>query len=423
MSIVASKKGFIKFDAILVIVYLIMVCWGWLNIFSSEYTSVENIHLLDFSQNYGKQMFWIIISVSVGFVILLTDARFFSTFAFPMYVIITLFLLGVLVIGSEVSGSKSWIIITDSIRFQPSELAKVGVALAIAKYLSRPLVSLDQRKHQLYCIGIILLPALFILLQKDTGTAIVFISFFLVFYREGWPSSLYAAILWIILIFVLTLIISKWWLIGIILFVLFVLSWLYRKNRSLIYRMLIIASASVIFIMSVDYIFAKVLRPHQKDRIMILLGKEVDPKGIGYNINQSLIAIGSGGFTGKGFLKGTQTKFNFVPEQSTDFIFCAIGEEWGFLGSVALISLFLILLIRIIILSEKQRSTFSRIYGYAIASVFFIHFLINIAMTVNLMPVIGIPLPFFSYGGSSMISFTILLFIFIKLNSRRNEVV
>ncbi len=412
-----------RIDWLLVVIYIIMVGWGWLNILSVEYKPDEGIYNLDLSHNYGRQMFWILLSAGIAFLILILDARIFTTFSFVIYGFIILALLFVLVFGAEISGSRSWFIITESIRFQPSELAKVGVALAISKYLSRTGVSFSQKKHQWYSIGIIALPALLILLQKDAGTALVFLAFFLVFYREGWPSTLYIAFFWFVVLFILTLLIQKFYLVGILFFIMFVLSGLFYKNRKLVYTMLIIAVVSSTFVLSVDYIFEHVLRPHQKNRIMILLGKEADPRGIGYNTNQSLIAIGSGGFSGKGFMKGTQTKFNFVPEQSTDFIFCTIGEEWGFLGGLAIIGLFVLMLIRIIILSEKQRSDYSRIFGYVVASVIFFHFLINIAMTINLMPVIGIPLPFFSYGGSSMVAFTILLFIFIKLNSVRNEVV
>jgi rod shape determining protein RodA len=417
----SNKASFSRIDWVLVLLYIAMVGWGWLNIFSTEFVREEGFSILDFSHNYGRQMFWVITSIALAFFILLIDARFFTTFSYLIYVALILILLAVLVVGAEVSGSKSWLIITESIRFQPSELAKVAVALVLAKYLSKTGVSLSERKHQLYSIALVALPALLILLQKDTGTAMVFVAFFLVFYREGWPSFLYIAVLWIIILFVLTLLVNNYLLIGIIMALMFVLTGIFRKNRRLVYTMLFVAVLSSVFITSVDYIFDNVLRSHQKDRIMILLGKEVDPRGIGYNINQSLIAIGSGGFAGKGYMKGTQTKFNFVPEQSTDFIFCTIGEEWGFLGSIVLIGMFLLMLIRIIILSEKQRSDFSRIYGYAIASVLFFHFMINISMTINLLPVIGIPLPFFSYGGSSLVSFTILLFVFIKLNSRRND--
>jgi rod shape determining protein RodA len=417
-----NKASFSRIDWVLVLLFIVMVGWGWLNIFSTEFITEKGFKLIDFSHNYGRQMFWIIISASLAFFILLIDVRFFTTFAYVIFGAIILILLVVLGIGTEISGSKSWLIITDSIRFQPSELAKVGVALALAKYLNKTGVSLQNRKHQLYAVAIIVIPALLILLQKDTGTSLVFIAFFLVFYREGWPTLLYLAVLWIIVLFILTLLVNNYLLIGIIFVLMFILTGLFRKNRRLVYTMLLVAVFSSLFVTSVDYIFDKVLRPHQKDRIMILIGKEVDPRGIGYNINQSLIAIGSGGFTGKGFMKGTQTKFNFVPEQSTDFIFCTIGEEWGFLGSLAIIGMFLLMLVRIILLSEKQRSDFARIYGYALASVLFFHFLINIAMTINLLPVIGIPLPFFSYGGSSLMSFTIFLFIFIRLNSKRNDV-
>ncbi len=417
------KMSVRKIDWLLILVYLLMVAWGWGNIFSTEFIDSEEFKLVDFSHNYGRQMFWIILSLSLAFIIMLIDVRIFTTFSYGIFGTIIFVLLVVLVAGKEISGSRSWLILSDNLRIQPSELAKVGVALAIAKYLSQPLRSLGQRKHQLYSIAIIAIPALLVLLQKDTGTAIVFLAFFLVFYREGWPSSLYIAVLWLAFLFILTLIVNNYILIGIIMTLMFVLSGIMHKNRKLVYTMLVVAVISSVYVISVNYFFDQVLRQHQKDRIMILLGKEVDPQGIGYNINQSLIAIGSGGTTGKGFMNGTQTKFNFVPEQSTDFIFCTIGEEFGFMGSFVLIGLFLLLLIRIIILSEKQRSAYSRIYGYALASVLFFHFFVNIAMTVNLVPVIGIPLPFFSYGGSSLLSFTMLLFIFIKLNTKRYDVI
>lgn len=417
-----GKASFSRIDWILVLLFLGMVAWGWLNIFSTEYNPEKGFRLIDFSYNYGRQMFWIIISFSIAFFILLIDARFFTTFAWLIYGSIIVILILVLGIGTEISGSKSWLVITEGIRFQPSELAKVGLALALAKFLSKLGISLTVRKHSFYAVSMVVFPALLILLQKDTGTAMVFVAFFLVFYREGWPTVFYLAVVWIIGLFILSLVMNTYVLIGIIIAAMFLMTGLYRKKRKLVYTMLLVAIISSLFVTSVNYIFENVLRPHQKDRILILLGQEVDPRGIGYNINQSLIAIGSGGFAGKGYMKGTQTKFNFVPEQSTDFIFCTIGEEWGFLGSFAIIGMFMLLLVRIIVLSEKQRSDFSRIYGYALASVLFFHFLINISMTVNLLPVIGIPLPFFSYGGSSLMAFTIFLFIFIKLNSKRNDV-
>jgi rod shape determining protein RodA len=419
-----SKQSIFKsIDWILVLLYCIMVTWGWTNIFSTEYVG-HSFNIFDMSFNYGKQFIWVIISFSLAFVILLIDARFFSTFAIPIYIAMMMLLLSVLVVGSEVAGSKSWLIISNNIRIQPSEFAKVALSLVIAHYLSRPFKSLQSIKDQMVCIGLILLPTIFILLQKDTGTAIVFVAFFMVFYREGWSYVLYVLVFWFVILFVFTLLINEFILLGILFCLFLFFSWLYRKlPRKKLLHLFLLFCFSVFFVFSVDYIFDELLRPHQKDRIMVLLGKEVDPRGVGYNINQSLIAIGSGGISGKGYLKGTQTKYNFVPEQSTDFIFCTIGEEWGFFGSILLISLFLTLLIRIVILSEKQRSDFSRIYGYSVASVIFIHFFINIGMTINLLPIIGIPLPFFSYGGSSLIAFTCLLFIFIKLNSRKNDLI
>lgn len=409
-----------KIDWPLIIVFLLMVTWGWMNIFAAEHAGSE-IHLFNFNYNYSKQFLFIIVSIVLGFFILLFDARFFTTFSYLLYALMIITLLAVLVVGTEVSGSKSWIVISNSFRLQPAEMAKVGVALAISKYLSTNNIKLNNFKHQLNAIGLIALPAILILLQKDTGTALVFLAFFMVFYRFGWPSTIYLLAFWFVLIFVLTLLMKNFILISIIFLLMLIFAWIFRYNRKVVLSLLSIAIFSTIFVASVDYLFDNVLRQHQKDRIMILLGKEVDPRGIGYNINQSLIAIGSGGFSGKGFMHGTQTKYNFVPEQSTDFIFCTIGEEWGFLGSIVLIGLFMFLLIRIVILSEKQRSLYSKVYGYSVASVFFIHFLINISMTVNLLPVIGIPLPFFSYGGSSLMAFSIMLFIFLKLNTRRND--
>ncbi len=416
-----KQSIFDRIDWVLILLYFVMIFWGWSNIFSTEYIG-QSFNIFDLSYNYGKQLVWILVSLVLALIILIVDARFFSTFAIPIYIAMILFLCSVLVIGSEVAGSKSWIIISDSIRLQPSEFAKVALSLAVAYYLSRPFKSLHNSKDRMISIGLIILPALLILLQKDTGTALVFIAFFIVFYREGWSHIWYLLMFWLIVLFVLTLLVNEYLLIGILFALFMLLSWMYRKlPRKKLVNIFLLFCVSVIFVLSVDFIFDEILRPHQKDRIMVLLGKEVDPRGVGYNINQSLIAIGSGGITGKGFLKGTQTKYNFVPEQSTDFIFCTIGEEWGFLGSLFLIALFLTLIIRIIILSEKQRSAFSRIYGYSVASVIFIHFLINIGMTINILPIIGIPLPFFSYGGSSLIAFTALLFIFIKLNTRKND--
>lgn len=410
---------FYKIDWILVVIYLIMVIWGWSNIFASEYSGGA-IRLFDFSTDYSKQFFWILVSVSCAFFILLFDVRFFPAFSYVLYFLIIVVLLLVLGFGQTISGSKSWLIITDTIRLQPSEFGKVAVALTLAKLMNSQNFSLKTIKHNFYALAIVALPTLLILLQNDAGTAIVFFAFLLVFYRMGWPAIYYLLALWVIMIFSVT-ILFHYVIVGIALTVITLsLIWFIRKNKKAILLIFGVLFVSIMFSYSVDYIFKEILLPHQKDRIVILFGQKTDPLGVGYNINQSLIAIGSGGVTGKGFMNGTQTKFDFVPEQKTDFIFCTIGEEWGFIGSSILIILFVCLLIRIVLLAEKQRAVYSMIFGYSVASVFFIHFFINIGMTINLLPVIGIPLPFFSYGGSSMLAFTFMLFIFIKLNTRKD---
>jgi len=329
-------------------------------------------------------------------------------------------LIAVLFVGKEIAGSRSWFQI-GSFSLQPSEFAKFATCLALAKYLST--INVDMRKFKTKFISsfIIIFTALLILLQHDTGSALVFFSLILVLFREGLSGSLLMISVVIAILFILALLINKFILIGVLAIIavlVYLLNSDVRKKLTWIIGAFIIASA---YIYSVNYAFENVLEPHQKKRINVLIGKEKDIRGAGYNIHQSKIAIGSGGFTGKGFLKGTQTKFDFVPEQSTDFIFCTIGEEWGYIGSFTLIILFVGLLVRLIFLAERQRSKFSRIYGYCVASILFFHFAVNIGMTIGLFPVIGIPLPFISYGGSSLWGFTILLFIFIKLDSIRLE--
>lgn len=415
-----NQSIFKNIDWPIIIIYFLMVSWGWLNIYSVEHVTAD-FNLLDFSYSYSKQFFFIIAALIIGFIILIFDARFFTTFSYVFYVLVLLLLVGVLIFGREVAGSKSWIVITDSFRLQPAEFAKIGVALAISKFLSSSNINLNNFKNQLRVLILLIIPMSLILLQKDVGTTMVFLGFFIVFYRFGWPSNIYLISFWLAILFLLALLVNNFILIGSILALMLLATWFVRKNRKLTLTILGVALLSVGFVKSVDYIFQNVLLPHQKDRILVLLGKEHDPRGIGYNINQSLIAIGSGGFTGKGFLHGTQTKFDFVPEQSTDFIFCTVGEEYGFIGSVVLIALFVYLLIRIILLSEIQRSMYSKVYGYSLASILFVHFAVNIAMTINLFPIVGIPLPYFSYGGSSLIAFSVMLFIFIKLNSRKND--
>ena len=399
--------------------YLIIVLVGWVSIYAAVYNE-EHSSILDMTQNYGKQLMWIGTSIVLALVILMIDAKFFSTFSYLIYFLTIMLLIGVLLFGKEIAGSKSWFQI-GSFSLQPAELAKFATALALAKYLSGIDKDFSRFKTKVVAAFIIMFPALLILLQHDTGSALVYTSFILVLYREGLSGNLLVLGLIVAILFVVTLLINKFIVIGTIAAI-FIL--VYFLNKTIKKRVFLLIGAFILtsmYVLSVDYVFENVLEQHQKKRINVLLGIETDIRGAGYNVHQSKIAIGSGGFSGKGFLKGTQTKFDFVPEQSTDFIFCTIGEEWGFVGSFILIVLFLALLIRLIFLAERQRSKFSRIYGYGVASVLFFHFTINLGMTIGLFPVIGIPLPYISYGGSSLWGFTILLFIFIKQDSERLE--
>ncbi len=415
----ARSSIYQSIDWITVVLFIALVFIGWINIYAAVYNE-DHQSIFDMDLNYGKQLVWIITSGVIALTILLLDAKFFSTLSYVIYFLVLIMLLSVLLFGIVVSGSKSWFQI-GSFSLQPAEFAKFATCLALAKYLSK--LDLDIRKlsTKLVAAAIIMVPAVLILLQHDTGSAVVFVALILVLYREGLSGNLLMAGLLIALLFILTLLLNKFIVVG-ILAVITVLVVFFSKTvrKKIILTILAFVLASG-YVFSVDYVFENVLEPHQKNRINVLLGKEKDLKGIGYNVNQSIIAIGSGGFAGKGFLHGTQTKFNFVPEQSTDFIFCTVGEEWGLLGSIVVIALFVGLLARLIFIAERQRSKFSRIYGYGVASIIFFHFAVNIGMTIGLFPVIGIPLPFISYGGSSLWGFTILLFIFIRLDSLRLE--
>ena len=397
-----------------------MVLMGWINIYSAVYDE-NHSSIFDISQRYGKQLIWIGAAIFLAAVILLIDAKFFPALAYLFFGISLLSLLAVLAVGTEIAGSRSWFQI-GSVAIQPAEFAKFATCLALARYLSRFDTSMRSLRSVVVSLMIIFAPAVLILLQNDTGSALVYAALILVLYREGLPGGILVIGLLVAVLFILTLLINKFILIGIcaaLAIIIYLMNKNIRKRLILMIAGLILASG---FILSVDYGFENVLEPHQKKRISVLLGKETDLRGAGYNVHQSKIAIGSGGLTGKGFLKGTQTKYNFVPEQSTDFIFCTVGEEWGFIGSFVVVILFVMLLIRLIILAERQRSDFSRIYGYGVASILFFHFMVNIGMTIGLVPVIGIPLPFFSYGGSSLWAFTILLFIFLKQDAERLEV-
>lgn len=407
-------------DWVLVLLYLIMVFMGWMNIYAAVYNE-EYKSILDSTQDYGKQLIWIITAFFIAFVILVIDGEFFPNFAWPLYGIFLLVLIVVIFAGLEVKGSKSWIGV-GTFRVQPAEFAKFATNLALAKYLSNINIKIEKLSTKLIAAALFVVPALIIIAQKETGSALVYASFVLVMYREGLSGGILVAGVGLALLFVLALLVDET-ILTIILASLAAISFVFIRFKPK--NLLIVGSilvASVAFIYSVDYAFNNILEAHQKKRINVLLRKEIDPKGAGYNVNQSMIAIGSGGLIGKGYLNGTQTKYNYVPEQSTDFIFCTVGEEWGFAGSIVVIGLFVAMLLRIIYLAERQRSTFSRIYGYGLASIIFFHLAINIGMTIGLAPVVGIPLPFFSYGGSSLWSFTILLFIFVRLDAYRFQI-
>jgi rod shape determining protein RodA len=413
-----------KIDWLTVFLYLALVIIGWFSIFSAKYDEMHP-SIFDLSQVYGKQLIWIGASLLIGFIILLIDAKFFNAFSMWIYVVVLFSLFAVLVYGKATKGATSWIDLGAGIKFQPSEFAKMATALALAGYLDRLDVDLQKRKDQIVSAILVLIPMALVLLQNDTGSAIVFVSFIFVLYREGFPGTGWVMVAGVvaILLFVFTLLWSQK-VMYIILGALLVLTltyYLITKKKGIM-KMLAVFAVMFVFVFSVDYAFNKVLQEHQRNRILVLLGQLDDPKGVGYNVHQSKIAIGSGGFAGKGFLQGTQTKYDFVPEQHTDFIFCTVGEEGGFLGTAVVVLLYVSLLIRIILLSERQRSTFSRVYGYCIAGIFFVHFTINIGMAIGLLPVIGIPLPFLSYGGSSMLAFTMMLAIFVKQDANRLKI-
>ena len=415
-----AKNIFDNIDKISILFYVLLVCLGWISIYASQYND-DTSFALDLTSRYGKQFLFIIVAFFCAFLTLIIDWKFFYSLSYVFYICIILLLIGVLFKGSVTGGSMSWFEL-GSFKFQPSEFAKFTTGLALAKYYNnihfKTISLLDKPKTY----GIILLPFLLIVLQNDLGTALVFTAFVLVLYREGLSGNILIFGIIIGILFLLTLLVEKLLLTSVFGGIILLLIILLRKKKKEIIVLISIFIISTSFIFSVNYIFNEVLAPHQKTRINVLLGKEIDPQGAGYNLIQSKIAIGSGGFFGKGFLNGTQKRFDFVPEQSTDFIFCTIGEEWGFLGSLFFMILYVGLLLRVLFLAERQRSSFSRIYGYSVATILFMHFCINIGMAIGLLPVIGIPLPFISYGGSSLVGFTILLFIFLNLDSYRLQI-
>jgi len=415
-----SRSSSANIDWITIFLYAVLVMLGWFSIFSAS-SGDDVISIFDQSERYGKQLLWIGLSIVLAIIIIIIDAKFFSQFAFGFYIMLMLVLIGVLLFGKTVAGSKSWLQI-GSIAVQPAEFAKFATSLAIAKYLSTLNVDMRNLKTRVISIGILALPAMLILLQNDTGSALVYFSFILVFFREGMSGSIIVLGVVMAILFVLTLLFGEIYMLT-AMAALFIIAWLVSKKLRKRFKISIALFAlSAAFVFSVNYGYENVLAHHHKKRINVLLGIENDIHGAGYNVNQSKIAIGSGGLSGKGFREGMLTRNNFVPEQDTDFIFCTVGEEWGFMGSSVVILLFVALLMRLIFMAERQRSSFSRIYGYGVASILFFHFAINLGMTIGLAPVIGIPLPFFSYGGSSLWAFTILLFIFIKQDADRLSV-
>ena len=457
-----------------IFIYLALVVIGWINIYAAVHEDTAGT-AFTFDSKYGMQLIWIGITFCIAIVLLLIDEKFYHMLSYPAYFVGIAVLLLVLVAGKEVNGAKAWINI-GSISLQPGEFAKFTTSLAVARFMSRYSFSI-RNFRDIISLGVIIgLPMIIIIMQKDAGSALVYVSLLMMLYREGLNGWVYAffftfvALFFISIIlepitvlimiilactlceglingrwkqkiiylagismatiavyFILTLISDKEISIYVILLTCAILSMIpaaiyaYRNRLRNVYMFMLLFVASAIFSPSVDYVFDNIVQPHQQDRILVVISDDVDMKREGYNYNQSLIAIGSGGFAGKGFLQGTQTQFNFVPEQSTDFIFCTVGEEWGFIGSTIVVALFCLLILRLMKMGERQRDPFGRIYCYCVASIFFIHAIINIGMTIGLVPVIGIPLPFFSYGGSSFLAFSILFFVAVRFDAGKRE--
>ncbi|WP_026728494.1 rod shape-determining protein RodA [Flavobacterium denitrificans] len=397
-------------DWISVFIYITLVILGWLNIYSSSLLSTEG--------TYQKQLIFIGCTIPLIFVVLFVDGKFYEKYASIIFGVSLLSLAGLFIFGKTIAGQRCWYAI-GSFTLQPSEFAKAATSLALAKYLSDTQINLKEVNRQIQALAIVFLPVLLILPQPDPGSALIYSVFIIVLYREGLPSWYVWTGFITILLFVLTLVLEPYVVILLAALVLAIIHFKGRVvDRNLLMSAIFLAIVSA-FVFSVDYVFDHVFKQHHRDRFNILLGKTVDMKGIGYNTNQSEIAIGSGGWLGKGFLQGTQTKGGFVPEQHTDYIFTTVGEEWGFVGSLAVIALFVGLFLRVIYLAERQKTKFSRVYGYCVAGILFIHFFVNIAMVIGIFPTIGVPLPFFSYGGSGLWGFTILLFIFLKMDANK----
>ena len=413
---------FAGIDWILILFYIVLVFFGWLNIYAATVTE-NNREILDFTTLYGKQLQWIGLSFILILVIISIDSKFYERFSSIFYIIAMLTLIGLFLFGSTINGATSWYNL-GGFSIQPSEFAKAATALALSNYLSEPNRDLSKLKSQLRTFLILLLPAILITLQPDAGSALIYFALLIVLYREGLPAYYLALGFIAIVLFIITLYVgfnlSLLIFYGIItLIFVYIINFKKFPFKREWYKIISIYLFIGFFIFSVDYVFNNVFEQRHRDRFSILLGKTTDTRGIGYNTNQSMITIGSGGLTGKGFLEGDRTQGNFVPEQHTDYIFSTVGEEWGFIGSSAVIIIFTAFILRLVQIAERQKSTFSRVFGYSAAAIFFFHFMINIGMVIGLLPTIGIPLPFFSYGGSSLWGFTILLFIFIRLDADR----
>jgi len=459
-------------DWITVLVYFALIIMGWANIYAAVFNE-EHGSIFDISQRYGKQLIWILVSVILVISILLIDNKTYEVLAYPSYILMLVILVAVLIVGISSHGANSWFEIGD-FRVQPAEFAKLTTALALSKYMSTFGFKIKRISHLLQASVFVFIPMALIILQNDAGSALVYLSFIIVFYRRGMWTWVIILMAFIVFLFIAALKYNIFYLTIILPILSVFIFYIINRNRKITFLALlvlisintvlliannyyihlhkyyvlfigtlltillfvypafkmrikyyslisIILLGALLFTFSVDYLFNNALEKHQRTRINVVLGLESDPSGVGYNVNQSKIAIGSGGFTGKGYLQGTQTKFDFVPEQETDFIFCTVGEEWGFIGTSVVIILFIVLLLRLIFLAERQKSKFSQLYGYSVVSILFFHIAVNIGMTIGLAPVIGIPLPFFSYGGSSLWAFTILLFIFIRLDASRVE--
>ncbi|MDV6168942.1 rod shape-determining protein RodA [Flavobacterium sp. DG1-102-2] len=404
-------------DWITILIYTLLVIAGWMTIYSASLPK-ETTSIFDIGQIYGKQIMFIVLSVPLIIVLLTLDAKIYDKYAFIFYGLGIVLLAGLFVAGKTIKGQTNWYSF-GGFSLQPSEFAKIGTALVLSKFLSDVQINLKNVNHQLIAFGIICFPVFLIMMQPDAGSAMIFASLFLVLYREGLPGWYLATGAIAIVLFLLALLVKPLFIV--ILALIFILAQFFvtrRAHRNPILSSLIFIAVAG-FVYSVDFVYENVLEDHQKDRINVLFDKDVNQQAEGYNLNQSMIAIGSGGWLGKGYLEGTQTKGGFVPEQHTDYIFTTVGEEWGFIGGLVVIGLFVTLLLRIIYLAERQKSKFSRTYGYCVASILFMHFFVNITMLIKLFPTIGVPLPFFSYGGSSLWAFTILLFIFIKMDANK----